>query len=72
MSFNPDLNYAQKVIFSGKITKSFHSQIFLNILQCAEILSDFIIFSEKFQNQFKEQTNNKVSFNILPLYKVSS
>ena len=30
------------------------------------------IFSEKFPNQCKEQTNNKVSSNILPLYKTSS
>ena len=31
MSFNQDLNSAQKVIFSWKMTKSFHSQISFNI-----------------------------------------
>ena len=31
MSFNPDLKWAQKVIFSWKMTKPFHSQICFNI-----------------------------------------
>ena len=30
------------------------------------------IFSEKFPNQYKKQTNSKVPSNILPLYKASS
>ena len=30
MSFNPELNYAQKVVFSWKMT-NFHSQICFNI-----------------------------------------
>ena len=55
---------------------------FTNLVQhllFAEILSElkieFIcitIFSEKFPNQCKEQTNNKVPSKILPLYKASS
>ena len=32
----------------------------------------YTIFSEKFPNQFKEQTNSKVSLNILSSYKASS
>ena len=29
MSFNPDSKHAQEVIFSRKLTKSFHPKIFL-------------------------------------------
>ena len=32
MSFNPDLNQAQKNMLSWKMTKPFHSQICFNIL----------------------------------------
>ena len=36
------------------------------------LLSAEIYLSEKFPNQWKEQTNSKVPSNILPLYKASS
>ena len=67
MSFNLDLNKAEKAIFSWKMTKSFHSKICVNIyyqqkFYLNEKLNLYItIFSEKLPNQCKEQTNTKLS-----------
>ena len=59
------------------MTKSIHSQIYFNIyypqkLYLNEKKNYITTFSEKFPNQWRKNTNSKVSSNILPLYKVSS
>ena len=75
MLFNPDLNWAQKVIFSWKMTKLFHSQICFNIYTSAAIYLneklDLHLVYKKFPNQCN-RLSAKCLFNNLPLYKASS
>ena len=59
-----------------EMTKLFHKSfsaftICINFI-CMNNQIYITIFNEKFQNKCKEQTNNKVPSNILPLYKTSS
>ena len=62
MSFNPDLNLAEKVIFSWKMTKSFHSQICFNIYISAEIyLNKKLNLLSYLVRNFQINARNKVS-----------
>ena len=57
MSFNPDLNkQAQEVIFSRKMTKSSHPQVFFNDIPVS-------LSCVNFQNHFRIYLDEKLNFN---------
>ena len=76
MKMIADLNQAQKKIFSWKMINHFTRNLSQHFLSAEKLLSELktyiTIFNEKFQNQCKEQTNNKVPSKIFPLCKASS
>ena len=62
ITFNPDLNQAQKIIFSQKMTKSIHSQIYFNIyisaadIYLSEKLNLYSYLVRNFQINAREQS----------------